>query len=117
SRALRRIAPSEGVRAAAGRGAAASIQVPVIAPPSDSAVDAARVVFVWRSMEPRGPCRLTLMDAAGARLWSISTRDTWVTLPVEVRVAPGRTYLWYVDALAGDGRSSSSGVRSFSTTP
>jgi putative zinc finger protein len=78
-------------------------------------VSADRLVFVWAPAEPGSSYRLTVTDSAGVPVWSTSTTDTVLALPPATRLAPGRRYHWYVDALVGDGHTITSGVRSFST--
>lgn len=104
-------------RPAVERGVGVIDRIAVVTPVSDRIVDAPNVVFVWRSIEPGDTYRLTIMDSAGARLFTTSTRDTTTSVPIAPPFARGRTYLWYVDALASDGHTVSSGVRSFSTRP
>lgn len=90
-----------------------SIRLATHAPEDD--VAPGRVVFVWAPAGPASSYRLTLTDSAGAPVWSVSTTDTVVALPAATTLASGRRYHWYVDAVTGDGRTVTSGVRSFST--
>ena len=103
-------------RATVERGAPVS-RIAVVAPVANRRVDIPDVIFVWHAMEAGDTYRLTILDSAGGRLWTTSTRDTTSSVPIAPPLARGRTYLWYVDALASDGHTVTSGVRSFSAGP
>jgi hypothetical protein len=89
-----------------------------IASPGDGAiVPMPPVVFAWRELPGSFVYRLTLSDDDGRTLWTGDTRGSTLALPAHVVLDRGRGYLWYVDALGSDGRSSTSGVHRFSTAP
>jgi len=70
--------------------------------------------FVWRAGgSAGGTFRLTLMDESGITVWSIETGDTAASLPPGISLNVGASYFWYVDALAADGRSMTSGAQRF----
>jgi hypothetical protein len=106
------VAPREqapAVRAAPTRQAV----IDVIAPREGSA-DGAAVVFTWHAVQDATTYRLTVTDSSGAPLLTRATTDTTVSAPAERTLVRGRVYLWYVDGLRRDGRTSSSGIHSFS---
>ena len=45
---------------------------------------------------------MVVVDTAGNEVFAGETRDTAVTLPDSVRLAPGRAYLWWVQARLAD---------------
>ncbi|HSG48513.1 MAG TPA: hypothetical protein VLA43_11910, partial [Longimicrobiales bacterium] len=69
--------------------------------------------FVWSNAGEGSTFRLTLLDQAGNLVWTIDTGDTAATAPENLPLVGGETLFWYVDALSPDGRSSTSGPRSF----
>jgi anti-sigma factor RsiW len=108
----------EIVRAPAGEaasGARPSLQV--VSPANEATVERDSVVFSWTGYPGRPLYRLTLTDAGGATIWTRNTADTSVSLPADLRLAPGRSYFWYVDALDSSGQSLTTGTRRFSTSP
>ena len=96
---------------AADAGGAALIQV--LTPAEAGDIDVGRVEFAWRAIEAGAAYNLTVTDEGGDVVWTGSTRDTAVLLTSQVVLEPGATYFWYVDAVLPDGRTLSSGVRSF----
>jgi hypothetical protein len=104
-----------GDRDTLGTDAAATLRV--ITPVNGDILDRGSVVFAWHGSAGQPLFRLTLSDVGGKELWSGETRDTTLTLPGSVSLDPGRTYFWYVDALAADGRSLTTRTRRFSTAP
>jgi hypothetical protein len=103
-----------------GRGATGDPEMPagvaIIAPATDAAVDRARVAFIWHAQAARPLFRLTLSEG-DREVWSATTRDTTLRPPSSVVLEPGRTYLWYVDALDAEGRSVTSGTQRFVARP
>lgn len=82
--------------------------------PDDGAVLGMRDVRLsWRSLGV-GASRyeVVVMTEAGDSVWSATTRETGVRLPVD-RLEGGRAYVWYVDALLEGGRTAFSGLRQF----
>jgi len=68
----------------------------------------------WATVAGADRYRTTLFDNAGAVLFETQTADTVVALPDSVRLAPGRSYLWKVEARTGWGRWSASELIEFS---
>jgi len=92
------------------------VEVTAVAPlaPLGEVSPAAReLVFAWRPVPGAVEYRLTLSNATGGTLWRRATTDTTLVLPVEVSLARGVPYYWYVDALVADGGSVTSGAREF----
>jgi hypothetical protein len=73
------------------------------------------VRFVWRAAGMGASYRVTVMDVRGDVVWAGNTADTAVT--GDARFARGTAYFWYVDALLPDGRTATTGVRTFRTGP
>ena len=86
-----------------------------VLPANGSASAAARPVFTWRRADvDRYSFRLLAED--GAPIWSRDTADTTLTLPSDVRLEPGRSYYWRVDALAA-GIVASTRAQQFTVAP
>lgn len=58
--------------------------------------------FAWRPIALAERYQLVVVDTTGAELYATDTRDTALALPDSVRLAPGRTYLWWVQATLVD---------------
>ncbi len=71
------------------------------------------LAFAWRPVAGVVEYRLTLSNATGGTLWRRATTDTTLVLPVEVSLARGVPYYWYVDALISGGGSVTSSAREF----
>jgi len=69
--------------------------------------------FRWRAIAGAITYRLSVSDPQGNQIWSVTTSDTSVARPAEVRFQPEQDYFWYVDALLPDGSSNTSGVHRF----
>ena len=84
--------------------------------PRTAPVDAESVVFAWRPVAGASTYRLTLTDSSGEPLFGGSTAETTFAAAARAKLHRGSHYLWYVDALTSDGRTVSSGIRSFMTS-
>jgi len=80
-----------------------------LGPGEARAGDPAGIRFTWSAGPEGSTFRFTLLDERGERVWSSETGDTTIVLPAEIEVTPGRSYYWYVDALAPDGRTLTAG--------
>jgi len=89
--------------------------VAVVTPAEGVTVRSDTLRFAWHSVAPNATYLLKLVDERTVR-WTIDTADTTVALPDSVRLVPGRSYNWWVDALTADGRVSSTGVTQFRTS-
>jgi hypothetical protein len=58
--------------------------------------------FVWHAVGKAERYLVVVVDTAGAELFATETRDTALVLPDSVRLAPGRAYLWWVQARLTD---------------
>ena len=58
--------------------------------------------FAWRPTAGAERYQLVVVDTTGAELFATETRDTALALPDTVRLAPGHTYLWWVQATLAD---------------
>jgi hypothetical protein len=67
----------------------------------------------WAAVAGADRYRVTLFDATGHVLYETQIVDTEVALPDSVIVAPGRSYLWKVEARAGFERWTSSDLTEF----
>lgn len=83
-------------------------------PEGDTPLAALR--FVWGSAPATASYRLTLTNADGVLVWTVSSTDTVKTLPDSVALQPGGRYFWFVDALLMDGATRSTGTREFRPT-
>jgi hypothetical protein len=105
-----RPAPDAGIT----RGSAGSpIEIAAIAPLGEVSLAAHEVAFAWRPVAGAIEYRVTLSNATGSMLWRRATTDTTLVLPLEVSLARGVQYYWYVDALVANGGSVTSGAREF----
>jgi hypothetical protein len=99
------------------RGSAASpiavVAVGPLAPLGEVSPTASQLAFAWRPVAGVVEYRLTLSNATGGILWRRATTDTTLVLPLEVSLARGVSYYWYVDALVANGGSVTSGAREF----
>ena len=68
----------------------------------------------WAAVTGADRYRVILFDAAGRALYETQLSDTAVTLPDSVTLAPGRPYLWKVEARTGWDRWSASELVQFS---
>lgn len=83
-------------------------------PAGDSGLEIASpgpVTFAWRSAGPGASYTFTLQQADGRVAWSTTAPDTVAVLPDSLRLPPGITWYWVVDALLADGRSRSTGLQ------
>lgn len=69
------------------------------------------VQFIWASAPGAITYRITLSTADGTTLWSANVTDTTATLPRRVTLQPGGNYVWFADAIFGDGSTRSTGLR------
>lgn len=59
--------------------------------------------FVWRSLRGADRYTVIVVDTTGQDVFVSETRDTMVPVPDTVRLRPGHTYLWWVQARTGSG--------------
>ena len=58
--------------------------------------------FLWRAVGNAERYQLVVVDTAGTELYAAETRDTATSLPDSVKLVPGHTYLWWVQARLAD---------------
>lgn len=58
--------------------------------------------FAWRPVARAERYQLVVVDTTGTELYASETQDTALVLPDTVHLAPGRTYLWWVQARLRD---------------
>jgi hypothetical protein len=73
--------------------------------------------FVWGSARDAVSYRITLSSAEGTTMWSASVPDTTAALPDSVTLRAGTKYVWFVDAILGDGSTRSTGLRQLISDP
>lgn len=66
------------------------------------------LAFRWRMDGVGRLHRVVLADEAGRTIWLTETPASEAVLPAEIILQPGGTYLWYVEAIGGDGERISS---------
>ena len=77
---------------------------------------ASPVRFVWGRAVDALSYRLTVSAANGEELWTASVMDTSATIPNNVKLHAGSTYVWVVDAILKDGLTRSTGLHEFGLT-
>ncbi len=70
--------------------------------------------FTWTSVPRVDQYRLRLFDATGTVMWETQVTDTVVALPDGIRLQPGASYLWKVEAQTGWNRWVGSDLTEFS---
>ena len=74
----------------------------LIAPPQMASAEESRT-FRWRAAPGGRAYALEILTAAGTPVFTTRTRDTTVTLPADVRLAPGAEHWWWVATEFDDG--------------
>lgn len=80
-------------------------------------VVAAPLIFVWTTVPHADRYRLALFDDSGRVVWETQTSDTAAALPDSIRLLPGASYLWKVEAQTGWDRWVASDLVGFSFGP
>ena len=132
SRRSRRLAATAAIVLAAA--AIAIVAVPSLRRPIDEKRDALRsdettqslvaygpagetvtnpVRFTWGSLPGAISYHITVMRDNGSEVWSASSTDTTIVLPLSVQLDRGKKFSWVVDAVANDGTTRSTGLREF----
>ncbi len=73
--------------------------------------------LVWTGVPHADRYRLILFDATGSVVWETQTTQTSVLLPDSIRLLPGASYLWKVEAQTGWNRWVASDLVEFSLGP
>jgi len=113
--APRQPAPTGGTGAVRSRPVTENLATIEAVSPADGAVIVPEVRLVWRG---RGAdsYRIVVLSVEGRPLWTLDTPDTSVLLPPDIKLSPGTTYFWRVDALT-EGVTASTGPRQFQVQP
>jgi hypothetical protein len=82
------------------RGADSPVQLVL---PRDEPVTPQDLRFVWRPVDKARDYTLVVVDTAGNEVYAAVTEDSALVLPDSVALAPGRSYLWWVQAALTDG--------------
>lgn len=82
--------------------------------PDTSLSIGSNIRFVWNATEAGSTYRLVVLDESGGPVWTTETSDTMAFLPPGARPKQTGAYFWFVDALASDGSTLTSGARRFS---
>lgn len=91
--------------------------IEAVSPAPEAVLPPGEESFTWRAAGADAFYRLTVATEEGGVVWREETADTSASLPADIRLAPGRTYYWFVDALLPDGREATTGVRRFRAAP
>ena len=73
--------------------------------------------LTWRAVPDADRYRVTLFDASANLLLDVQTTDTTVALPDSIRIVPGRSYLWKVEARTSWDRWAASELIEFRAEP
>lgn len=104
----------ESVRAIRAPSPPTTSALAVLEPAQDVALPVGHEIrFVWAS-KAGSTYRLTVLDESGEPVWSAETSDTVALLPAQAGPESAGTYFWFVDAMASDGSTLTSGARRFS---
>jgi hypothetical protein len=107
----------EPLRAGGHIGQESGTRLVVVSPAEGDTVDTGDLSFTWRAHRGEPLYRLTIADRTGRTLWTGDTADTTLAPPASMQLDHGSRYLWYVDALDVEGRSATTGTRSFYAAP
>jgi len=89
--------------------------VAVVTPAEGDTVTPGTLRFAWHSVAPNATYLLNLADETSV-VWTKDLSDTTIALPDSVPLKRGRSYNWWVDALAADGQATTTGVMQFRTS-
>jgi hypothetical protein len=67
--------------------------------------------FVWASAANAVSYDLTLSKPDGTAIWSATLSDTTATVPSDIHIDRGASYVWYADAKMADGTTRTTGLR------
>jgi hypothetical protein len=91
-----------------------AMRIRVVSPAEAAVVDGSSVRFTWNAVSG-ATYQLTLTNAEGRAVWQATSADTSLAIPTSVKLSASSSYYWNVDALAADGSSTTSGIKSFTT--
>lgn len=85
----------------------------VVTPDDKARVSPTGLTLAWRPAAGVAMYVVTILDSTGAQVWSHSSADTSVMIPISARLRPGSRYFWSVDARLADGTTAKTGARTF----
>jgi anti-sigma factor RsiW len=94
------------------RGPPVTAAAPVPVSPVGAVAEAS--VLQWTALAGADRYRVTLFEAGGRAVYETELADTAAALPDSVRLVPGRSYVWMVEARIGFDRWSTSRLAEFS---
>lgn len=103
--------PAEDASGAHRERAMTSAPAPVLESPVGTVAGAA--ILQWSAVSGADQYRVTMYDTRSHVLFETELADTVATLPDSIRLAPGETYLWKVEARTGWDRWSASELAEF----
>jgi hypothetical protein len=74
-------------------------------------------MFRWNGLPGSSTYEMSLMNDQGVVIWSTDVRDTVVSLPPNVVLVRGKTYLWRVESFIADRRLERSALHAFTYAP
>lgn len=107
----------ELLRAGGEIGQESGTKLVVVSPAEGDIVESGGLSFTWRAYPGEPLYRVTIADRTGRTLWTDDTADTTLAPPDSIRLDHGSRYFWYIDALDVEGRSATTGTRSFYSAP
>jgi hypothetical protein len=87
----------------------------VLVEPAQNTTAASPTRFVWHRVQSASNYDFEVRSSAGDVVYATRTADTSLVLPVEMKLEPGKDYLWSVGALLEDGRQPRSAPTRFRT--
>jgi len=82
----------------------------LLSPPTEASVEQSRT-FQWRAVPDARIYSIEILTAAGAPVFTTRVTDTTLTLPPDVRLAPGVEHRWWVVTEFADGTQLRSPLR------
>lgn len=104
-----------GIRGTSSTGAATGIVL--ITPSEGGSLMQARGTFRWEPVAGAETYTVTVVDPAGAVVWTTRTSDTRVAVPANLVLGLGESYAWWVETVLDTGEEVESPVSHFTATP
>ena len=76
--------------------------VKLVAPRDGATVQSMHPRFRWLRKAESTAYQFSLYEVNRTPVWSALVRDTSLVIPLSVSLAPGKMYLWHVDAIMSD---------------
>lgn len=81
--------------------------------PGDGLSLGADRLVIWHKFAESASYRVTIADQSAQPIYTTTVTDTSAIIPSSVKLAPGKKYFWYVDAIRANGATATSGLKSF----